>query len=263
MVGVSDVSTSERRPDTGEPTDEAGEPDAPEVDAGSGADVPGDEGEDEGGDGPGGLSWGRVAVLGLALAFLGFAVGIFASRDTPPSGGSVDVGFYQDMITHHQQALGMSTLEIANGEDATVRSFAREVLTFQSMEVGMMRQTLSEWGLSPDERPAEAMGWMGMGVPVDRMTGLITDEQLDEMNDARGAEADRLFLQNMADHHLGGMHMAEYAAREASDPDVRALATRMARNQAQEINEYRLLAEREGIDVDIDPVDVPPAEPSS
>lgn len=262
MVGVSDVSTSERGPDGDEVADDR-DGDAPELDAGSGADVPGDEEDDHGGDGPGGLSWGRVAVLGLALAFLGFSVGIFVSRDRPPAEDSVDVGFYRDMITHHQQALGMATLEVANGEDPVVRSFAREVLTFQAMEVGMMRQTLSEWGLSPDERPDEAMAWMGMGVPVDRMTGLITDDQLDEMTDARGAEADRLFLQNMADHHAGGIHMAEYAAREASDPDVRALAARMERNQAQEINEYRMLAEREGIDVSIDAVDVPPAEPSN
>src|SRR5690606_13628268 len=64
---------------------------------------------------PSGLSWPKVAVLGLALAFLGFAVGIFVSRDRPPGPDSADVGFLQDMLTHHDQALGVATLTVAYG----------------------------------------------------------------------------------------------------------------------------------------------------
>ena len=47
----------------------------------------------DGDEQPGGLTWGRVAVLGVALAFLGFAVGMFVTRDRPPGADSVDVGF--------------------------------------------------------------------------------------------------------------------------------------------------------------------------
>lgn len=247
---MSDLSTGEAVTDI--ETDEAAPRDA---DAG---------GEGEGSEPverSGGLSWGRALVLAVALAFLGFAVGLFVARDTPPGEDSVDVGFYRDMLTHHQQALGVATLELANGENATVRSYAREVLSFQSYEIGVMRQTLRDWGYPPDERPAEAMGWMGMGVPVEGMLGLLTDAQLDAMSAARGAEADTLFLELMAEHHRGGLHMARYATREAGDDGVRELAARMERNQAQEINEYRATAEREGFDVVIEPSDVPPALP--
>ena len=52
-----------------------------------------------------GLSWPRVAVLGAALLFFGFAVATFVGRDRPPAADSVDVGFYQDMTSHHDQAL--------------------------------------------------------------------------------------------------------------------------------------------------------------
>jgi hypothetical protein len=38
---------------------------------------------------------------------------------------------------------------------------------------------------------------------------------------------------------------------------VRALAARIARNQATEINEYRALAERNGYDITIEPASVP------
>lgn len=222
-----------------------------------------DVGDPEGGDpaavddagdaGPRGLSWPRALALAAVLAFLGFAVGLFVARDRPPGEGSVEVGFYRDMITHHEQALTLAALELANGSDRTVREYAREVLTFQSYEIGVMRQSLREWGRWPAERSDEAMAWMGMPVPLEDMPGLLSDEQVDEMRAARGAEADALFLDLMAEHHLGAIHMASYAADEAGDGGVRELAGVMARNQAQEINEYRLVAEDKGFDIDIDP----------
>jgi uncharacterized protein (DUF305 family) len=64
----------------------------------------------------------------------------------------------------------------------------------------------------------------------------------------------------MAAHHRGGVHMAEHAAVHADDPGVRDLASIMARNQAVEINEYRQVAEREGLPVEIDAYEPPAAE---
>jgi uncharacterized protein (DUF305 family) len=250
MVGVSDTSTTDP---------------ALDADPGNGVLGPGDDGGGGGDDeGPvGGLSWGRALVLAAALAFLGFAVGVFVSRDQPPGDGSVDVGFYRDMIAHHEQALSLATLELANGENAVVRSYAREVLTFQAYEVGVMRQTLTEWDQASEQPSGQVMAWMDMPVAVDRMPGYLTDDQVDELGRARGREADSLFLELMAEHHLGGLHMAEYAAANADDHDVRELAARMARNQAIEINEYAMLAERLGMGLDIEKVEVPPGPETS
>lgn len=199
----------------------------------------------------------KVVLLGVALAFLGFAVGLLVTRDRPPGEGSVDVGFYKDMLTHHEQALGVARLAIADGQDPTVRSYASEILIFQGYEIGVMTETLNNWGFSADDRPDQAMEWMDMSVPVEQMPGLLSEEQLDEVRDAEGAELDALFLDYMAEHHRGGLHMAEYAAINADDDDVRELAARMAHTQAGEINEYRVLAQRYGYDIEIDPATVP------
>ncbi|MGH9113188.1 MAG: DUF305 domain-containing protein, partial [Acidimicrobiales bacterium] len=121
------------------------------------------------------LGWAKIAILGAALAFLGFAVGMVVMRDRPPGEGSVDVGFYQDMLTHHEQAIGVATLVVANGENPTIRSYASEILLFQGYEAGVMTQALGDWGYSPGDRSDEAMAWMGMAVPVERMAGLLTD----------------------------------------------------------------------------------------
>jgi uncharacterized protein (DUF305 family) len=206
----------------------------------------------------GGLSWLQVLALGLALAFLGFAVGLVATRDRPPAADSADVGFLQDMLTHHDQALGIARLTIAYGEDPTVRSYAADVLSFQSYETGVMTQKLADWGYSRDDRSDEAMAWMDMGVPVSAMPGLLTEEEMAQIEAAQGRELDSLFLQKMAEHHRGGLHMAQEAANRVSDDDVAALARRMERNQAGEINEYRMTAEAGGYGLDIPPATVPP-----
>src|SRR5262245_11802241 len=217
----------------------------PDVEAGSGGDAEDPDAEietdlDEGA--PGGLSWGKVAVLALAVAFLGFAVGAFVNRDNPPAADSADVGFLQDMLTHHEQAVEIALLESAYGSDPTVRSFASDVLVFQNYEIGVMTQMLRNWGFTPSDRSDQAMEWMDMPVPADQMPGLLTKEQMDEISEARGSDLDALFLDRMAEHHRGGIHMAEAAADRVHDPDVRALAERIARNQAAEINEYRATA---------------------
>jgi uncharacterized protein (DUF305 family) len=230
----------------------------PDVDDGADAGVPdvAETDRDEG-DAPGGLTWVKVAVLGLALAFLGFAIGLFVTRDQPPAADSADVGFLQDMATHHEQAIGIALLELAYGEDPTVRSFASDVLTSQSYEVGVMTQMLRTWDHTRSDRSDEAMAWMDMPVAVDQMPGLLTPEQMDEISASRGADLDALFLDRMAEHHRGGIHMAQGAADLADDPDVRDLAERMVRNQSSEINEYRAHAQANGYDIEIDPAPVP------
>ena len=260
------MDTPESAPDTEPVADPPADPppvadDEPTLDDGGHDLDDGTDDDDEDGDPPAGLSWGKVAVLGLALAFLGFAIGYVATGERSPGPDSADVGFLQDMLTHHDQALGVAALTVAYGEDPIVRSFAREVLTFQSYEIGVMTQMLDDWGYTREDRSDEAMAWMDMAVPVEQMPGLLTEEQLDQVQDARGAELDRLFLELMASHHRGGLHMAQEGAELASDDSVAALADRIARNQAGEINEYRMTAEARGLDVDIPPADVPPDLP--
>jgi uncharacterized protein (DUF305 family) len=204
-------------------------------------------GVSDGADRPG---WGPWHVAGVALAvavvaaFLGAAVW---DRVSTPSADSVDVGFLADMRSHHAQAVEMANLAIQTAGDATVRDFAKEVLMFQQYEIGYMEALSEDWGQFPADPERSAMAWMGMGTPVDAMPGMATPEQLDALAEARGSEADALFLQLMTEHHLGGIHMAEHAAERAGDQRVRDLAARMASAQAKEVGEYRRLAERLGV----------------
>ena len=196
----------------------------------------------------------RVVVITLVALFFGGAVGYVIGEDDPPAVDSVDVGFYRDMTAHHDQAVQMAGIELRNGTNPTVRLYAQEIVTAQRWEMGRMYEQLRDWG-APTSSPDTAMAWMGMPVPSGFMPGMATEDQLDALRDAKGEEADALFLDLIAEHHRGGAQMATYASENANDPAVRELAAVMARNQSVEIAEYRQTAERYGFDVVIDPYD--------
>jgi uncharacterized protein (DUF305 family) len=203
------------------------------------------------------LSWPKVLALVLAFAFLAGVVGWYVGRGRPPSTDSVDAGVLLDMAAHHEQAIHMANLELQDGDDLYVRLFAQEILQTQGYELGMMDTILDDWGYDRADRPSDSMGWMGPPVPHEDMPGMASPEELAELRDATGQDTDELFLELMAEHHRGAIHMASYAARNADDPQVVALTTRIAQNQAVEINEFIRIAEQQGLTVDIDPATVP------
>lgn len=192
---------------------------------------------------------GTAAALVAAFVFLAGAAGFAIGRraDSPPSRSSIDVGFLYDMIAHHEQALTMSNAEIRHGQDPNIRNFAREILLFQSYEIGMMQRQLEQWGYDRADPPARAMAWMGQPVAPEAMPGMASDEELALLDAARGSAADALFVPLMQDHHRGGIHMAEHAAAEAEDEWVRELAGLMVRNQQTEITEMGLTRDRAGL----------------
>ncbi len=194
--------------------------------------------------------WTTLKVLGL-VAVVGFVAVMLAlalqSRFDGEAEDSVDVGFMRDMIAHHEQAVQLGLLGVANGEDPDVEHFAQEAIVAQQWEIGYMTALLEDWGYDTGSIDRDAMTWMDMGTPLAQMPGMATPEQMAELRDLRGAEADAAFLQLMTNHHAGGVHMAEAAAASANDERVVAFAERMARNQQREIQEYQRKAAALGI----------------
>lgn len=192
-----------------------------------------------------------MALVG-AMSFLAFAIGLMAGVDlgkpSRPGSGSVDVGFLQDMSSHHEQAIQMSLLEMRGGNDATVKSFAEEIHYLQAYEIGAMERQLDEWGYSRQNRSQLAMTWMGDDVQVDQMPGMASTEEFDALGAATGAARDSLFVRLMQDHHRGGIVMADYAAKNAKTAFVREIAARMARVQRLEVNEMEGALARAGLD---------------
>jgi uncharacterized protein (DUF305 family) len=188
----------------------------------------------------GGLSGVQIVVLVAAVAFL---VGAIAYVVGGRSGSAdplndVDVGFMQDMSYHHDQAVQMALmLQGKEDIDPNMRSFAQEVVIGQRYEQGVFSATLDRYGHSSD--PGESvMGWMGEPQPASSMPGLATEEQLQALQDAEGEDAEALWIALMSEHHLAGLHMADYAARHGEDETTVNLANAIVKNQRSEILDY-------------------------
>jgi uncharacterized protein (DUF305 family) len=183
-----------------------------------------------------------VAIV-VAVALLAGALGlVIGNNRAVPDATPVDVGFLQDMRVHHEQAVQISFIYLADPDiDGNLNTIAHEIVVGQNMEIGRMIQLLRDFGKPEVNDNDLAMAWMNEPTDIDRMPGLATQDDLRALADAQGAEADRIFVQLMTAHHQGGIHMAQYATTAAGTPEVRLMARQMASSQAEEITEMARL----------------------
>lgn len=193
----------------------------------------------------------RQFVLGAGVGTVGLASGFtlssvlasteFLSAEKP---NEADIGFCVDMSTHHIQALAMCQRVLGRDTGDAVQAAASEVLQTQSIEVGMMRAWLTDWGQSTTA-PDTVMAWMGMnfgsGIPAEAMMGLASDEDMRQLSIAQGTDRGQLWLQLMRAHHVGGVHMASAAIDLVGVEKVRRLAQVQVEVQTYEIAQYDLL----------------------
>src|SRR6476659_4951006 len=76
--------------------------------------------------GGGGPRWRDTIVLMLVAALIAGA-GVYWWQQRSPNPGRTDVGFYDDMTTHHLQAIAMSNAYIRNGRSPFLSQEAGEV----------------------------------------------------------------------------------------------------------------------------------------
>ncbi len=189
----------------------------------------------------------RSLLLAAGAGAVGFVGGsALPSSETAAATGptEADIGFCTDMSTHHLQALAMCQRVLGRDTGDPVQAAASEVLQTQSIEVGMMRAWLTDWGQSTIA-PETVMAWMGMndgaGMPVEMMPGFASDTELRELSDAQGMEQGRLWIELMRAHHVGGVDMANAAIELTSAEKVRRLARTQVMVQSYEIEQYDLL----------------------
>lgn len=186
--------------------------------------------------------------LATIVAALALAAGVsfwLGERSGRPSFNDSDVGFVRDMTLHHDQAVEMALIEL-DSTDASpdARTFVREVLLFQRYEIGYMEALLDSWGQTGADPDVPVMGWMGRAVRAPEMPGLASEDEMNRLESLSGSAKDLFFLELMAEHHGGGVGMAEAAAQRGQHDEARALAKRIAKYQRIEIGELAASAGR-------------------
>jgi uncharacterized protein (DUF305 family) len=187
----------------------------------------------------------NIAVIAVTAALLAGMIGwMIGDSGNRRDASAVDVGFLQDMREHHEQAVAMSFLFLAlDDTEPGLREIARSISFGQGIEIGRMVQLLRDFDESEVNEGDTSMEWMGHSVPVGEMPGMASDAELDELATTTGPAADALFVELMVRHHEGGIDMAMFAAAEADDDEVRAMAESIVDSQGDEIAELERLVD--------------------
>ncbi|OLF18716.1 hypothetical protein BU204_05430 [Actinophytocola xanthii] len=206
-----------------------------------------------------------VLAATVAVLLVGGAGGMLLTMSqvenaSPPGPDSVDVGFAQDMRVHHLQAVTMAGIERDRTDDGELRAIAFDIESTQLSQSSEMAGWLTVWGRPGLPDPgAGHMEWMSEGGThehtdghgetstgaVQRMPGMATAAEIDQLRGLTGRKLDVLFLQLMLRHHQGGLQMAKYGAEHARTGYVRNLARKIVQSQQAEADAMtEMLAKR-------------------
>jgi len=158
------------------------------------------------------------------------------SRGAP---NPADVNFMAGMIGHHAQALVMAGWAPSHGASASIQTLSGRIINAQKDEIATLQNWLRDHGQPVPEAKPGPMRMKMNGMEHDMlMPGMLTEEQMKELDAARGPDFDRLFLRDMIQHHQGAVTMVNElfaTPGAAQDQSVFKLASDVSADQTTEI----------------------------
>ena len=149
-----------------------------------------------------------------------------------------DVEFMQGMIAHHAQAIHMSRMAEAHRANPRLQRLAIKIDQSQVAEIRIMQ----DWLRSNGQVAPDTSSWRTITMP-----GMLTADQLRQLDAATGVAFDRAFLDLMIQHHEGALKRVEdllKTPRGGQEVDVGVFANDVVTVQTAEIGAMRrLLAE--------------------
>lgn len=196
----------------------------------------------------------------------GTAVTTTASASGTAEQGGVhneaDVAYVQMMIPHHEQAVEMAELVPSRSSNPDVVALAAQIEQAQAPEIEQMEGWLKAWGEpEPSEVPMPGNGetsaggtdhdGMEHGSAMPGMSGMpgmeggghsmMTAEQMQALENAKGPEFDRMWLEMMIEHHQGAVAGSEQILNTGESEQVRQLAQQIVSSQQAEIAQMEAL----------------------
>ncbi|MDZ7931640.1 MAG: DUF305 domain-containing protein [Rhodococcus sp. (in: high G+C Gram-positive bacteria)] len=148
-----------------------------------------------------------------------------------------DVMFARMMYPHHAQAVEMAAMVQGRTDNPDVVALASAIEAGQQPEMDRMTVWLAEWG---QPAPSSDIGEMS-GMDHSSGMGMMTQQDMDALSAATGAEFDRQWLTMMIEHHEGAIEMANIEIADGSNPDAQEMARTIVATQQQEIDTMRTL----------------------
>jgi uncharacterized protein (DUF305 family) len=158
-----------------------------------------------------------------------------------------DIEFMSGMIPHHAQAVLIAGWARSHGARPDIAVLCERQVIAQRDEIAFMRNWLRDRGQPVPAANATHHRMKMNGVEHDMlMPGMLSPEELAQLDKASGPEWDRLFLISMIKHHQGALKMVDdlfgsYGAMQ--DDDVYTLASDIHADQTIEIERMQKLLE--------------------
>ena len=150
-----------------------------------------------------------------------------------------DVRFMQGMIRHHSQALRMTALVAGRSDSKDLPRFAKRIEISQQDEIDLMVRWLRA---RLHQVPSVGSG-AGHDHGGEAMPGMLSEEQFAELEKAKGARFDRLFYEDMIQHHLGALTMVErlFGDGGGEESEINQFVAHVDADQRIEVDRMRSL----------------------
>ena len=123
---------------------------------------------------------------------------------------AADIQFMTHMISHHAQAIVMAKMAPTHGASPAVQTLCGRIINAQNDEIALMQNWLRDRNQSvPEAKPLPMKMVMNGQVMEMLMPGMLSAEQMQLLDVARGTDFDKLFLRGMIQHHQGAITMVE------------------------------------------------------
>jgi uncharacterized protein (DUF305 family) len=191
-----------------------------------------------------------------------------STRAILPPRSHADVEFMQGMIFHHSQAVEMTAMIPSHTQNKDLQSLGARISSSQSDEIKFMERWLAARGESV---PKSMPQMPGMDMPHDAahdtphetshhtshdksldnmalMPGMLTPQQMEALEKAKGGEFDHLFLVGMIQHHNGALTMVKDlfdTAGAGQDAELFNFATDVDNGQRAEIRVMETMLKKE------------------
>jgi uncharacterized protein (DUF305 family) len=163
-------------------------------------------------------------------------------KDTTRDYTPADVAFMSGMIYHHTQALLIAGWAPTHGASADVRTLCERIINAQKDEIRIMGTWLAD---RHEPVPHPEPEHMMHGMSDHTMPGMLSAEQLAQLDRARGEDFDETFLRFMIQHHEGAITMVNdlFAKGAGEENPVYKIASGVFADQTTEIERMqRMLA---------------------
>ncbi|HET7720127.1 MAG TPA: DUF305 domain-containing protein [Acidimicrobiales bacterium] len=150
-----------------------------------------------------------------------------------------DVGFAEEMIQHHRQAVEMAELAESRAAAQEVKDLATKIKGAQDPEIETMSGWLTAWG----EKVPEDMSGMGHDMAA-AMPGMMSGEDMAALEKASGAAFDKKFLELMVEHHEGAVEMAKAEKSDGKYGPALDLADDVITAQTAEIQQMNKMLDK-------------------